>query len=207
MRGMARNTMKRRRLMILELVESFPNAVWTSAFLLAYTVQVLRVGEAWWGFQGSAFMVGSILGRMLVTVLSRRFSHQLGRTIGISSAIIGGIALAYAGVPVPIIAVALSWIDGVVFNVRYVVEQSMIQGSVESHFLARVFAVQGLLLSVMSILSTVGMSYLADRIGVQAVYVVAGAGYFVVFAIAMGSKVFWRYVLPTERMAGAEQTV
>ncbi|MCL6444193.1 MAG: hypothetical protein K6T83_12180 [Alicyclobacillus sp.] len=113
--------------------------------------------------------------------------------------------MAYAGVPVPIIAVGLSLIDGVVFNARFVVEQSMIQGSVESHFLARVFAVQGLLLSGMSILSTVGMSYLADRMGIQAVYVLGGVGYFVVFAIALGSKAFRRYVLPTERVAGSTE--
>lgn len=64
---------------IMDGLETFANVIWTSALMQAFTLEMLKVGPEWWGYQGSAYFVGTALGGLVATVAAGLLSREGGR--------------------------------------------------------------------------------------------------------------------------------
>lgn len=167
---------------IMDGLEAFANTIWSSAFMLAFTLQVLKAGQEWWGYQAAAYFVGAVAGGLIAAAASRWLSRKGGWSIALSS---GGYALLtawYALCGNPVVAVALSLVFGPIYQVRDVVQSSMLQSSVDTAVIARAFATRDLLLYAISAPAVAVMGLLADVAGTQAAYL-AGAGLYAVVAV------------------------
>lgn len=69
----------------MDACESIANVIWTQTFLLLFTTSFLGLSEKWWGFQGAAYFVGSILGGVISIWYSKDIAKLGGKVIFLSS--------------------------------------------------------------------------------------------------------------------------
>lgn len=68
---------------IMDTCESIANVIWTETFLLFFTTSFLNLSEEWWGFQGAAYFVGSIVGG-IISIRYSKYISQLGERLSYS---------------------------------------------------------------------------------------------------------------------------
>lgn len=167
---------------IMDGLETFANTIWTSALMLAFTVQVLRVGQEWWGYQLSAYCIGTIIGGGVAALAAGWLARWGGWMIALSSATFALLTLWYALSGSATLAVGLCVAFGPVFQVRDVVQSSMLQASLDPRAIGRAFATREMFLMGLFGPGMAAMSLLADAAGPRSAYV-AGAGIYAVVAL------------------------
>ncbi|MDW2800205.1 hypothetical protein RZO55_21785, partial [Clostridium boliviensis] len=60
-----------RNLTLMDIFETLANVVWTSAFILAFTYEILGKGSEWWGFINASYWVGGIAGSFVVVAITK----------------------------------------------------------------------------------------------------------------------------------------
>ncbi|HEM3598946.1 TPA: MFS transporter [Streptococcus suis] len=177
-----------RDMTIMDIIENFANVIWTSSYLLAFTTTVLLANETWWGYQGSAYFLGIIIGGILVTKYSHNLQHFPGRFLFISSLLVTLLTLIYTVNKSPIIAVIISFLVGPPAQIRNIIQESIIQEKVEPTILAGAFATRSVLIQLMYAVGLISFSYLADLIGLLPIYFISVIIYFIISFIPVKSS-------------------
>lgn len=167
---------------IMDGIETFANTVWTSALMLAFTVETLKVGKEWWGYQGSAYFVGTVLGGVIAAAAANWLSRKGGWMIAFSSANFALLTVWYALCGNAVVAVVLCVAFGPVYQVRDVVQSSMLQASLDPKVIGRAFATREMLLMTLFGPAMAAMSFVADAAGPHVAYLL-GAGLYAVVAV------------------------
>jgi DHA3 family macrolide efflux protein-like MFS transporter len=167
---------------IMDGLETFANTIWTSPLMLAFTVQVLKVGQEWWGYQSSAYFVGTIIGGVVAALAAGWLSRWGGWTIALSSGSFALLTVWYVFAGNAPLAVALCVAFGPVYQLRDVMQSSMLQASLDPRAIGRAFATREMLLMGLFGPALVAMSLLADVAGPRSAFLV-GAGLYGVVAV------------------------
>lgn len=168
-------------------LENLANVIWTSPMMLAFTLQVLQVGEEWWGYQSAAYFVGTIMGGVVATAAAGWLSRKGGWTIFVSSASFALLTAWYAMSQNAWLVVLLCVAFGPFYQVRDVVQASMLQASINPQVIGRAFATREMLLMAFYSPAMAAMSLLADVAGLRAAYLVGAGLYAVVALFALNS--------------------
>ena len=165
---------------IMDTCESIANVIWTQTFLLFFTTSFLNLSEEWWGFQGAAYFVGSIVGGIISIRYSKYISKLGGKIIFFSSLLVAIFTGIYAFNKVAFLALVINFFIGIPYQIRDLVQQSLIQEKSPTYSIGRVFSLRQLILTITSSGSLAIFSYLSSRIGIQAVYLIATIIYAIV---------------------------
>lgn len=165
---------------IMDTCESIANVIWTQTFLLFFTTSFLNLSEEWWGFQGAAYFVGSIVGGIISIRYSKYISQLGGKVIFFSSLLVAIFTGIYAFNKVAFLALVINFFIGIPYQIRDLVQQSLIQEKSPTYSIGRVFSLRQLILTITSSGSLAIFSYLSSRIGIQAVYLIATIIYAIV---------------------------
>lgn len=177
-----------RDITIMDIIENFANVIWTSSYLLAFTTTILLTSETWWGYQGSAYFLGIIVGGGVITKYSHKLQHFPGKFLFISSLLVTLLTLFYTVNRSPIITIIISFLVGPPAQIRNIIQESIIQEKVDPSILARAFAARSVLMQLMYAVALVSFSYLADLIGILPVYFISVIIYFAISFIPVISS-------------------
>ncbi len=187
-----------RNVTIMDAIENFANVIWTSSLMLAFTARALGAGQEWWGYQGSAYFIGTIMGGVLAAAAAGLLARWGGWTIAFSSGSFALLTAWYALNGNAPLAVILCVAFGPVYQVRDVVQSSMLQASLEPRAIGRAFATREMLLSTLYGPAMAAISLLADAAGPRVAYLVGAALYAAVALFAALSVPIRRYRLRPE---------
>ncbi len=190
-----------RGITIMETVEGISNAIWTSALLLAFTTVVLNAGEQWWGFLNAGYFVGAILGSMVVTFNAKILSNKIGIMIGLSGLSMGIFTILFSFNTIPIIAVLLCVLMGPMYQARDICQVALMQDAIPEKRLAGIMAARNAFLTPWNGVMILLVGFLADIIGVQAIYLSAGVLYLVASFIAFQQRSLREYEFKSEQKA------
>lgn len=169
-----------RNVTIMDTCESIANVIWTQTFLLFFTTSFLSLSEKWWGFQGAAYFVGSILGGIISIRYSKSISKLGGKIIFLSSLLVAVFTGVYTINKIAFLTLIINFFIGIPYQIRDLVQQSLIQENSPMYSVGRVFALRQLILTITSSSSLLIFSYLSGQIGIQSIYLIATAIYSVV---------------------------
>lgn len=193
------NTLKKnkvvRSITIMDIAEAFANIVWASTFLLSFTIEILHSSKEWWGYQGAAFLIGSIVSGLITAKYANQIRRFGGKVIIYSSLGVALITYAYGFNTISIIALVISFFTGIPYQLRNIVQESLLQEYTEKNILGRVFAVRNILIQTFYAFALFFGSFLADNIGVVNVYILAGIIYTLVAVYAFSSPVIRKFNL------------
>lgn len=162
-----------RNVTIMDTCESIANVIWTQTFLLFFTTSFLGLPEEWWGFQGAAYFVGSILGGIISIRYSKAVSRLGGKVIFGSSLLVAILTGIYAFNKIAWFAVVINFLIGIPYQIRDLVQQSLKQENSPTYSVGRIFTLRQLILTITSSSSLLIFSYLSSQIGIQSIYLIA----------------------------------
>lgn len=187
---------------LMDGIEIFANTIWTSSLMLAFTIQVLGADERWWGYQASAYFVGTIGGGLVAALAARALSRWGGSAIAASSASFALLTAWYALTRSAPLAVGLCVAFGPVSQIRDVVQASMLQDSLDARVMGRAFATREILLNSLFGPAMAAMSLLADARGPESAYLTGALLYAVVAVFAVRSVPIRTYQIAAAGQAG-----
>ncbi|WP_134687132.1 MFS transporter [Brevibacillus migulae] len=176
-----------RVLTVMDVFEGFAGAIWMSAILLVYVKEGLGQGDEWWGYINASYMLGTIIGGIVVVALAGWMEKSLYRLmlLGIIGCCL--LTLSFGLFAYPLVALSISFLLGPFYQVQFVAKQTAIQQLTEPEKLGKVFSAKDTMDTIVFGLSVLLIGALAEWCGVFAVYY-AGAGLFA------GSAVLLRYL-------------
>jgi MFS family permease len=166
-----------RTLIAIEFIESWPHGVWTAALMLSFTVQALGASVDAWGYQSGAFFAGQLCGAVLALTFARRLGKRPGWIIIANGFLMSALTFAYATSTSVIVAVLVSMAFGLPFALRDVAQDSLLQTSVSSDMLGRVYALREMFARMAFLAGGLLFSQLADSIGIREIYAIAALLY------------------------------
>lgn len=183
-----RNNTIVRKITVMDFYETIANIVWIPTFLLAFTVEALNVSEKWWGFQGSAYFFGLLVGVLIAVKYAKQISQIGGKIIVSTSIFMVFLTIAYAINPFASVAVLLSFLDGPPYQLRNIVQESLIQNHSSEQFIGRVFAIRNMLFSFVYAVALFIGSIFGDLFGIRSVFFLAAIIYLFIAIYAYRSK-------------------
>ncbi|MDM8522120.1 MFS transporter [Desulfococcaceae bacterium HSG8] len=177
-----------RPLTIMETVEHLPHAIWTGALLLAFTIKALQGDASDWGYQVTSYFTGMILGSLGALAISDWLRRCPGRIIVVNACASGLLTLAFASSQTVWAAVAWTFAFGPPNAIRDVVQDSLLQGTVEEGQLGRVYATREMLRNAVFMFAGIFFAWLSDFVPIRMIYVVGGIIYMLTGFYALGSK-------------------
>ncbi len=178
-----------RPLTVMEALEHIPHGIWTSAIMLAFTVNVLHGDVADWGYQLSGFFAGMIVGSIgSLSVIGNLLNRYPGRIIIINAFAVGLFTLFYAISPNVWMAIVWSFLFGLPFAVRDVAQDSLLQSTVEENQLGRVYATRDMLWNAVFMFAGIFFAWLSDFISIRIIYVIGGIMYIFIGFYALSNK-------------------
>jgi len=176
-----------RLLTMMDVLEGLAGAIWMSAILLVYVKQGLGQGDEWWGYINASYMLGTIIGGMVVVAMAGWMEKRQYRLmlIGIIGCCL--LTLSFGMFVYPFVALGISFLLGPFYQVQFVTKQTAVQQLTDPQKLGKVFSAKDTMDTIVFGLSVLLMGALAEWYGVSVVYY-AGA---VLFA---GSAILLRYV-------------
>lgn len=177
-----------RPLVVMETVEHLPHSIWTSALMLAFTIQALGGTATGWGYQITAYFSGMMVGSLLALVMSRCLERVPGTIIIVNAALSGLLTLAYAGSHAVWLAAALAFVFGPPFALRDVAQDALLQSRVESSQLGRVYATREMLRSVVFMLGGLFFAWLSGQVDIRSIYVIGGVMYLLTGVYALTNR-------------------
>lgn len=184
-----------RSITIMDALETFANIIWVPTFLLSFTIEILNSSEEWWGFQGAAYFLGLIIGGFLSAKYSNKLRLLGGKVLIFSSFSVAFITFAYGLNSIAVLAVVFSLLVGMPYQMRNVLQESLIQEHTNQAVLGRVFAARRVILQVFYALALILGSLLADKIGVAQVFIIGGVIYTLVAIYAISSPTIRKFNL------------
>jgi DHA3 family macrolide efflux protein-like MFS transporter len=166
-----------RALITMETMEHVPHGMYVSGMMLVFTERALGADAAGWGYQNSAFFAGQLLGALLAVASSARLARSPGWVIIGNAFLAGLLTFAYAVSPSLGVAIAVSCTFGPPSAARDVAQDSLLQATVESGMLGRVYATRGMLAHLAFLLSGFAFAWFADQVPVRWVYGLGGLLY------------------------------
>ncbi|TES48932.1 MFS transporter [Halalkalibacterium halodurans] len=166
-----------RFLTVIDVLESIGSAVWIGGITLAFVVEILELGETWWGYINSAYFLGTIGGGVLIALLSRYVNQSKLTSLAIGSFGVGVLTLLYGLNTIPLLALILVILIGPFYVMRLTTEETIFQEVVPAGELEKTYAAKGNLSYVAFCLSILLMGFLADTFGPATVYFISGIGY------------------------------
>ncbi len=177
-----------RPLTIMETVEHLPHGIWTGALMLAFTTRALHGDAADWGYQATGYFTGMIVGSLAALTMSDWLARFPGRIIVVNACVAGLLTLAYANSQTVWIAVIWAFVFGPPFAIRDVAQDSLLQNSVDSGQLGRVYATREMLRNAMFMIAGLFFAWLSDFVSIRAIYVVGGICYMLTGLYALSNK-------------------
>ncbi|MGN7300400.1 MFS transporter [Ferdinandcohnia sp. SAFN-114] len=182
-----------RGITIMNIIESFSNAIWTSALLLSFATLVLKEGEVWWGLLNAGYFLGAIIGSITVTLNSKILSSRIGIMIGLSGLSMGLFTILFSLNTLPFIAVILTILMGPLYQARSICQVSLLQISIPENKRASIMAARNSFLTPLSGITVLLVGFMADLFGIQTTYFIAGVLYLLASLVAFQQKSLRNY--------------
>ena len=177
-----------RTLVVMEIMEHAPHAVWTSALMLVFVSQALDGSPADWGYQNAAFYAGMLIGAAFAVVIEARLSRRPGCFIIGNAFLFALLTAAYALSPSILAAIILCFAFGPTAALRDVAQDSLLQATVRHDLLGRVYALRGAAANLTFMASGLLLAFLADHFNIRWVYLSGGILYLLTGFYALSSS-------------------
>lgn len=182
-----------RTVTMMDFFENLANVVWTSAFILVFTTEILGKGSEWWGFLNASYWIGAMLGSVMVISVTKILEKRIGSVIILSSLVMGIMTMLFAVFPIPWLALALCVLMGPVYQAREICQETIMQDVLKDGERANVMAARNAILTPWYSLTFLIMGFLGDVIGIQWVFILAGGLYGLTFVIALFQRQLRKY--------------
>lgn len=159
---------------LMDVIEGMAGSVWIGAITLVYVKEVLNRSEDWWGFINSSYYIGTIIGGILALMITKIIQRNLIVSMAVGSFLFGILTLLYGVNSTPWFALALCVLMGPAYQIRDIAQQTIIQTSVNTNELPKIYASHGILTSTSVSLSIFLVGLISDFFGVRVVYIFAG---------------------------------
>ncbi|MFD1780805.1 MFS transporter [Fredinandcohnia salidurans] len=160
-----------RMVTLMDVIEGMAGSIWIGAITLVYVKEALNQGEQWWGFINASYYIGSILGGIITLSLAKKIQKHLIVSMAFGSLFFSIFTLIYGLTSLPFLALILCVLMGPAYQIRDVAQQTAFQVNIQPEHLPKVYASQGILLSIVSGISIFLMGFIADFIGIRVVYI------------------------------------
>ncbi|WP_264752971.1 MFS transporter [Bacillus sp. ZJS3] len=163
---------------LMDIIEGIAGGIWIGGISLVFVKEVLNKNEQWWGYINASYYLGSIIGGILIALISTWVNKNLTRGIMIGSFGVCILVLLYSLTEIPIIALILVAIMGPFYQLRDIAQNTYFQFSVSEELLPKVYAAQNNIYYIVFSLSVFLMGLISDLFGAQFVYLLAAILYF-----------------------------
>ena len=177
-----------RPLTVMETIEHLPHGIWTGALMLAFTTEALQGDASDWGYQVTGYFMGMILGSLGALYMSDWLRRYPGRIIIVNACAAGLLTLAFASSQTVWMAVVWAFIFGPPGAIRDVAQDSLLQGTVDSGQLGRVYATREMLRNVMFMFAGIFFAWFSDFVSIRLIYVAGGIIYMLTGLYALSNK-------------------
>jgi MFS family permease len=193
-----------RALITMEFLEHWPHAVWTAALMLAFTTEALHASATFWGYQNAVYFGGNVVGAAMAVAFASRLGQRPGWAIIINAFLMAALTAVYALSANVWLALVIMLLYGPPMALRDVAQDSLLQSSVESRVLGRVYATRQMLSNLAFMIAGLLLAALADVIAVRVVYLLGAALYFATAFYALAQPSMRRAVLAPPRAEASE---
>jgi MFS transporter, DHA3 family, macrolide efflux protein len=170
---------------IMIVIEAIANVVWIAAILYIFVEEVLMRSEAWWGYLNASFFIGLIAGGMAVSRYTRWFEQYMKETLLMTCFSVSIFTFIFGLTSVPVIALLLTVLSGVVEQIKSIAMVTMIQKRCPNESLPEVFSAQSALISITFGLGSLFYGFLAELVNVPFVFGLSGV-------LLLGSALYLR---------------
>ncbi|KAA0544590.1 MFS transporter [Bacillus sp. BGMRC 2118] len=160
-----------RMVTLMDVIEGMAGSIWIGAVTLVYVTEALHQGEEWWGYINASYYIGSVIGGILTIYLSKVIQQNLIVSMSVGSLLFSIFTLTYGLTSIPALALLLCVAMGPAYQIRDVAQQTAFQLNISAEHLPKVYAAQSIILSTVTGLSIFLMGFIADYVGVRAVYI------------------------------------
>jgi len=167
-----------RTLSFMEIINGIGESIWAGSIILVFVKEVLNKGENWWGFINASNFAGTILGGILIWMMSKKIENRMMFSIFIGSLSIGVFTMAFAFSNNPWFALGMALLIGPPYQLRSVAQRTLLQSHASKESLPKVLAAFGTILFVTYGFSVLLMGWMVDHLGARLVYILT-AGLFV----------------------------
>jgi MFS transporter, DHA3 family, macrolide efflux protein len=167
----------------LQCFQSMAAVVWIAAILYIYVEQVLQVGEQWWGYINASFIIGLILGGLYMFKTSEKFASHTKHYVLYGLLIASGITIGFSFTSIPLLALLLVFMHGVIEEVIGTTVYTMTQQATPLDVLPKVSAAQNAVILVTFSIGSLLVGILAQYFGVTVVFVLSGFILFISFLL------------------------
>lgn len=174
----------------MDILESIANTAWVSSIILVFVQSALHKGDQWWGYINATFFLGSMMGSLVVMVYETKINQNKSKIIFFGSFLGAVVTCLFAINSIPVLALVLSVSVGVFAQMKNISQVTVIQQSIAPEKIASVYSTSNVLCSVAFSLSLAILSMLADKVGVNSVFVVSS---FCLFIVAIITKKYAHY--------------
>ncbi|MDN4593008.1 MFS transporter [Polycladomyces subterraneus] len=174
-----------RNLTLMDISEALANVVWSSAFILAFTHEILKKGSEWWGFINAAYWVGGIAGSFMVVMMTRLLERRVGLMIGLSALSMALCTFLFAINTNAILALVLCILMGPLYQTREICQETVLQDVIEPQERANVMAARSAILTPWWGMAYLIMGWAADGMDIQSTYILGAVLYGVTFLIVI----------------------
>ncbi len=159
---------------VVILIEAIANVVWIAATLYVFVAEVLKAGEAWWGYINTSFFMGLILGGVICKKFSSIFEKNMKLTLISTSFGVAIVTLLFGANSLAWAALLLVFLSGLIHQIKGIILYTYIQKEVAAEELPKVFSAQHTLVSMAFALSTVLFGAMAENNSAEITFVIAG---------------------------------
>lgn len=149
---------------------SLADVVWIAAIIYVFVDQALHVDSSWWGYINFSFFAGL----MLASFFGVRWSETLNKhsaSVATTGTLLTGIMTLIFGMnTLPILALILTVVYGITVQFKTIVFLTIEQKCAPPDQLAKVYAAQDALLSILFGFGSLLFGFLADYLGVRSVF-------------------------------------
>ena len=170
-----------RNITSMDLLESLANVVWASAFILAFTHEILGKGSEWWGFINASYWVGGIVGSWMAVMVTPFLEKRVGYMIGLSALSMSLLTFFFAINSNAVLALVICALMGPFYQVREICQETVLQDAISPRERANVMAARNAVLTPWSAMTHLMMGWLADRMDIQSAYLLAAILYGLTF--------------------------
>ncbi|MFT8317712.1 MAG: MFS transporter [Sporolactobacillus sp.] len=160
-----------RVLTCIDMLCCLSSVVWMAAIIYVFVRRILRVSESWWGYINFVYFAGLIVGGFLALRASRQLERRLGSSAVIAILGMSLLTAAFAWNAYPLAALLLAAGIGIFEQILAVAFQTLVQKNVPTGGLAKVYAAQDAVYSLVYGMGTLFFGWLVDSAGVRLVFI------------------------------------
>jgi hypothetical protein len=171
-----REVKKNRNLKIiftLNMLQIVSSVVWSAAILFLFVEKQLQLGSQWWGYINSSFFVGLMSGSLLLFKNQRFFTKYTEKCLMVTKVLSALIIFIFGWTSFGIIALLLSFLFGVIEQIKTIMLQTMLQYNTPPEKLGKVYAVHGLFTTILFGISATIAGWLIEKTSVSALFLFA----------------------------------